>query len=69
MSLPGVLQELDRLDRSSPQFPDQLVSLLSGRLYKYRIRWLQDEDVSWLVEYLDNVCLRIALYPLPAQPT
>jgi len=68
MSLPGILQELDRLDKFSPQFPDQLVSLLSGRLYKYRIRWLQDENASWLIDYLDNVCPRIALHLLSAQP-
>jgi len=69
MDLPEVLQELDRLDKFSPKFPDKLVSLLSKEGHKDYIQWLRDEDVSWLVEYLDNVCLRISLYPFSAQPT
>jgi len=68
MDLPGVLQEFDRLDKSSLQFPDKLVSLLSKEGYKDYIQWLRDEDVSWLVEYLDNVCLRISHHPFPAEP-
>lgn len=68
MTLPEILQQLDHLDKSSPQFSDQLASLLHEERYKLCIPDLQDQDVVWLVEYLDNVCLYITLYPLSAQP-
>jgi hypothetical protein len=60
------LQELDRLERSSPNFPDQLASLLSREDF---IRWdvgksFQNEDAVWLIEYLDNVCVRYTVSPL-----
>jgi len=69
MVLPEILQELDRLDKSSPEFPDQLTSLLYKEGYKNCIPELQDEDVVWLVEYLDKVRIPIALCFLSAQPT
>jgi len=68
MPLPEILREFDRLNKSSSRFPDKLARLLFKKEYEYRISELQDEDVSWLAEYLDNVCLRIALYLLSAQP-
>ena len=67
MALPEILQQLDRLDKSSPQFPDQLASFLHGKGYEDCLPKLQDQDVVWLIDYLDNVCLYIALYPLSAQ--
>ncbi|KAF9792023.1 kinase-like domain-containing protein [Thelephora terrestris] len=50
------LQELDRLKRFSPNFPDQLASLLSRENFQ---DWdvcksLREEDAVWLIEYLDN---------------
>jgi hypothetical protein len=61
-----VLQELDRLERSSPNFPDQLASLLSRENFQ---DWdvcksLREEDAVWLIEYLDNVCVRFTVSPL-----
>lgn len=66
MALPGILQQLDNLDKSSPQFSDQLTSLLYEEGYKRCIPGLPDKDVVWLVEYLDNVRLYAALCPLSA---
>ena len=68
MALPEILEQLGCLDKSSPSFPNQLTSLLCEKGYKDCIPKLQDEDVVWLVEYLDNVCLYITLYPLSSQP-
>jgi len=64
MPLPEILRQLERLDRSSPWFPGELTDLLRGEAYKGCVPNLQDEDATWLVEYLDNVCLCIALYLL-----
>ena len=67
MTSPNILQQLDRLDKNSPQFPDQLTVLLYNQRFKGCIPELLDEDVVWLVEYLDKVCPSIALYPLFTQ--
>ena len=68
MALPGILQQLDRLDKSSPQFPKEVAGLLYWERYEDCIPRLQLNEAAWLIEYLDNVCLYIALYPLSAQP-
>ena len=49
------LQQLRRLDRLFPQFPDQLTGLLCERKYGDYVTSIQDHDLSWLVEYLDDV--------------
>ena len=54
--LPDILQRFNSLDKSSAQFPDQLIDLLSGEEYKSCITRLQDEDV----DYLDDVCVYCA---------
>lgn len=59
----GILQRLDRLSKSSPQFPDRLTSILYEKGYKDCILNLQDGDAAWLVEYLDNVCLHTTFHP------
>jgi len=77
MFSPGLpaLQQLNRLDRSSPDFHDQLSNALYGEEYKkcvekykkcgeeYKkcVPELQDDDLVWLVDYLDTVCCRVAL--------
>ncbi|KAF9791946.1 kinase-like domain-containing protein, partial [Thelephora terrestris] len=50
------LQELDRLERSSLDFPDQLASFLSREDFQdYDVcKSLRDEDAAWLIDYLDN---------------
>jgi len=68
MPLPKILRQFDRLDKSSPQFPDELTNLFDGGGYKGWIFWLQDEGASWFIEYLDKVCIRIVLYSLSTQP-
>jgi len=54
----NLLQPLHDLDRASPQFYEQLVDFLRGNWYRDVVPGLQNEDLAWLVEYLDNVSLR-----------
>ena len=51
------LQQLHDLDRTSPQFYEQLTNFLRGKEYRNVFPNLQNEDLAWLVEYLDNVSL------------
>jgi len=67
MTFPEILHQFDSLDKNSPQFPDQLTNLLYKEGLKEYILKFRDEDVVWLVEYLDRVCLSITLYPLSAE--
>ena len=61
-----VLQQLNSLERSSPDFPDQLISLLSRQDYKdlATADGAQSEDRVWFIEYLDNVCMRFTVSTL-----
>ena len=68
MDLPEFLQQLDRLDKSSPQFPDRLTGFFYGKEYEGCFPGLGDQDVVWLIEYLDNVRPYIAPCLLSAQP-
>lgn len=56
------LRQFGRLDRSSPQFPEQLTVLLDEKECRDRILSLPDRDVAWLVDYMDDVrtpfCIR-----------
>ena len=63
MSSPGssTLQQLHRLDRSSPDFHDQLCNVLYGEEYVQCVRNIKDDDLVWLVNYLDKVRCRVAL--------
>ena len=50
------LRELDLLDRSSPDFHDQLCRILHGEEYVQREKNLeQDDDLVWLIDFLDEV--------------
>ena len=57
MSSPSspTLQRLDRLDKSSPGFHDQLCSVFYGKEYVRCVPSLQPDDIAWLVDYLDTV--------------
>ena len=68
MSSPGspVLQQLNRLDRSLPNFQDQLSNVLYGQEYKKSMPNLEDDDFVWLVDYLSEVRRQITL---PNAPT
>lgn len=55
MSLPPILQQFDGLDKSSTQFPDQLIDLFSKEEYKSFLLDLHDENAAvWFIEYLDT---------------
>jgi len=62
MSSPSslALQRLHRLDRSSSDFHDQLCDALYGREYVQCEQTLQDDDLVWLIDYLDEVRRHIA---------
>ena len=60
------LHRLRHLDRSSPEFPDQLRNLLYEPEYRDYVTGLQDlDDPTWLVEFLDNVRLCVTLTDSP----
>ena len=63
MSSPSspALQRLDRLDKSSPDFHDQLCNVLYGEEYVESAPHLQHDDAMWLVDYLDTVRRYVAL--------
>jgi len=70
MSSPGppVLQQLHRLDRSSPEFQDQLCNVFYGEEYQKCVQNLQDDSSVWLVDYLDKVRRPVALRHSPLKP-
>ncbi|KAF9642512.1 kinase-like protein [Thelephora ganbajun] len=51
---PPALQQLHRLDRSSPDFDNQFSIALSGKEYIQCAPTLQGDDLVWLVNYLDE---------------
>ena len=55
------LQQLNSLGRSSPDFHDQLRSVLYGKEYVQCVSNLEDDDLTWLVNYLDEIRRRVAL--------
>jgi hypothetical protein len=60
MSLPTTLQRLDRLNRSSPDFHDQLSNILYEQEYQQCVSNIRGDGLAWLVDYLDKVCRRVA---------
>ena len=56
-----VLQRLYKLDASSPDFQDQLYDLLREHEFQECVPALQGDDLMQLVDYLDEVRLRVAL--------
>ena len=62
------LQQLHFLDKASPQFHEQLSSLLHGNAFQSAFLNLQSESLAWLVEYLDSVRLKTTLLHLFVQP-
>jgi len=65
---PPVLQQLRRLDRSSPDFQDRLSNVLYGEEYRRCVPNLQGDDLAWLVDYLDQVPHPIAIPNSPLKP-
>ena len=64
---PTALQQLRRLDRSAPNFQDQLNNVLYGGAYQQSVPNLQGDELVSLVDYLDKVRLPPLRPPLPAQ--
>lgn len=58
MNPPSPLLQLRDLDKTSPQFHKQLIDFLRGNEYKNVVPSLQNEDLAWLIEYLDSVSLQ-----------
>ena len=52
------LQQLYDLDRTSPEFDEQLSDFLRGKEYRKVLPNLKSEDLTWLVEYLNSVSIR-----------
>ena len=63
------LQQLHHLDRSSSRFHDQLNDVLYGGEYRMYLPNLQDDDLAWLVDYLDEVRCRIVFPHSLLKPT
>lgn len=57
-------RQLHDLDRTSPRFHKQLLDILHADEYQNIIPNLENEDVVWLVRYLDKVSHQI-VFPLP----
>ena len=53
------LQQLNRLERASPDFHDQLYSVLYGEEYVQCEQTLEGDDLMWLIEYLNKVCCHV----------
>ena len=64
MSPSNPLHKLRDLDRTSPRFHNQLIDSLRRNEYRDVTTNLQDEDLTWLVNYLDNVS-RHTISPRP----
>ena len=63
MSSPSspALQQLHHLDRSLPNFHDQLCNVLYGEEYTQCAPNLQGKDLVWIVNYLDKVRRHVLL--------
>ena len=55
---PLILRQLTRLNRSSPDFPGWLNYILCRQDYEESVPTLQDSDLMWLVDYLNEVRLQ-----------
>jgi hypothetical protein len=64
MLLPPTLQQLDLLNRSSPNFHNQLSNILYGQEYQQCVPNLKGDDLSWLIDYLDKVRRHITFLTL-----
>ena len=63
-----VLQRLRHLDRSSPKFQDWLSNILNEEGYAQQVSNLQDDDLVWLVGYLDEVRHHVSFLRFPLMP-
>ncbi|KAF9643530.1 hypothetical protein BDM02DRAFT_1439502 [Thelephora ganbajun] len=61
-------QQLHRLNMSSPNFHSQLCRVLHGQEYIQSVQNLQNDDLVWLVGYLDKVRRLVTLPHSPLNP-
>jgi len=61
ITTPNPLQILHDLDRSSPQFHNQLSNLLRREEFRNFVSNPSSEGLGQLAEYLDNVSLQMTL--------
>lgn len=62
---PAALKQVHNLDKSSPDFPDQLNNVLRGEEYREIRQGREADEMRWLVNYLDQVCHLVAFsHPL-----
>ena len=54
-----MIQQLNDLDRASPQFHEQFANFLRGDDYRDSLAKLQSDALTWFVEYLDGVSFYI----------
>ena len=62
------LEQLRRLDLSSPKFHDQVRKILYGEEYRQWVVSVQGDDLVGLVDYLDKVCFRFSFTHSPLKP-
>ena len=58
MNPPEPLQKLHNLDKTSPQFYQEINEFIRGKDYREAVPNLQGEGLTWLVDYLDGVSLQ-----------
>ena len=56
---PSVLRKLFHLNTSAPEFHRKLYNILYGEEYVQGVKNLQSDELALLVDYLDNVCIRL----------
>ena len=63
MHLPNhpTLQKLNTLDKSLSEFHDQLSNVLYGEEYARCMKDLRDDELVWLIDFLDDVCSVLSL--------
>ena len=49
------LQQLYDLNRTSPQFHEQLSNFFRGSAYRHALSNIPSENLAWLVDHLDGV--------------
>lgn len=59
-----LLHQFHRLDQSSPNFPALIGDIIHRDGYRDCAASLQDDELAWLIEYLDNVRYRVVLVGL-----
>lgn len=51
----NLLLQLHGYDKSSSEYHDQLCNIIYGEEYQRLVPNLQDDDLVWLIDYLDKV--------------